>query len=442
MKRWTAVEDMYLQAHYQEKTDEELAKHFRCHPSQVATRRHTKGLKRKRGKKAGGKPWTPEEEALLYEKWGTISISGIAKNLGRTEDAVIIRASRLGLGAFLECGEYVSLHQLLVAMGYDGGGNYKLKSWVENRGLPVHKKRRLAQSVRVVYLDEFWEWAEKNRSFIDFSKMEPLALGEEPPWVAEQRKKDFTANAIQRKDVWTQADDSRLKMLLSQKKYTWAELSKEMNRSCGAIQRRIKDLGLKDKPIRIPCGGRQGTWTEDMFKLLADGIRSGGSYQAIGDALGISEKAVRGKVYYDYLTENADKVRSMIGDGPWGTGAPEPTVKQAVHLSRTRVEVRKSLSVLDALLRYRMNELGYDPYWQRFMCLNWHDIKGCSAGCDNCDDCTEFRRIPPQYCARCGTTFYEREENRFCAACRTARKKKAQRHWCRQNGGRHMAKGA
>lgn len=48
MKRWTVVEDMYLQAHYQEQTDEELAKHFRCHPSQVATRRYTKGLKRGR----------------------------------------------------------------------------------------------------------------------------------------------------------------------------------------------------------------------------------------------------------------------------------------------------------------------------------------------------------------------------------------------------------
>lgn len=33
-----------------------------------------------------------------------------------------------------------------------------------------------------------------------------------------------------------------------------------------------------------------------------------------------------------------------------------------------------------------------------------------------------------------GGTFYERKENRFCAACRTARKKQAQRHWCRVNG--------
>lgn len=242
-------------------------------------------------------------------------------------------------------------------------------------------------------MEEFWEWAEINRSFIDFSKMEPLALGEEPPWVAEQRQKDFATHSIQRKDAWTQGEDARLKMFLAQHKYTWAELSRELSRSCGAIQRRIKDLGLEDTPIRIPCGGRQGTWTEEMFQLLADGIRNADSYQAIGEALGISEKAVRGKVYYDYLTENADKVRSMIGDGPWGTGAPVPTVKQAVNLSRTRVEVRKGLSMLDALLRYRMGELSHDPHWQRFMCQHWRDARDCTDSNANCDECTKFQRI-------------------------------------------------
>lgn len=151
-------------------------------------------------------------------------------------------------------------------------------------------------------------------------------------------------------------------------------------------------------------------------------------------ALGRSEKCVRSKVYNDYLTENADKVREMLGDGAWGHGAPEMDVRHGFYISRTRHQVRRNLSALATVLRKRMNDLGYDPYWQRFMCMNWDDIGGCSAGCTDCDSCTAFRRIQPQYCARCGGTFYERKENRFCAACRTARKKQAQRHWCRVNG--------
>lgn len=382
----------------------------------------------------GKRTWTPEDENYLAEKWGYASVPAIAEKLNRTENAVVVRAQRLGLGAVLMAGGYVTLNQLLATVtGRERGNTYQRKSWVENRGLPVHRNKVNRCSFSVVYLEEFWEWAERNRSFLDFSKMEPLALGREPSWVAEQRKKDYRACAIQRKDPWTADEDSRLKMLLSQHRYTWAELSEMLYRTTGAIQHRCRDLGIKERPVKADNHGKSAVWNERDYAVLADGIRHGDSYMAIGQALGKSEKAVRGKVYTVYLTESADKVREYMGDGPWGAGAPEPKVKQAVHLSATRTEVRKQLSYLAGLLRKRANDLGYDPYWQRFMCQHWDDFSGCSAGCANCDDCTEFRRIRPQYCARCGGTFYERKENRFCGACRTARKKKAQRHWCRVN---------
>ena len=391
-------------------------------------------VRKRKSPPLGKRTWTPEDENYLAEKWGYASVPAIAKKLNRTENAVVVRAQRLGLGAVLMAGGYVTLNQLLATVtGRERGKTYQRKSWVENRGLPVHRKKVRQCSFSVVYLEEFWEWAERNRSFLDFSKMEPLALGWEPSWVAEQRKKDYRACAIQRKDPWTADEDSRLKMLLSQHRYTWAELSELLHRTTGAIQHRCRDLGIKDRPVKADNHGKSAMWTDNDYAVLADGIRHGDSYMAIGQALGKSEKAVRGKVYTVYLTENADKVREYMGDGPWGAGAPEPKVKQAVYLSTTRTEVRKQLSYLAGLLRKRANDLGYDPYWQRFMCQNWDDFGGRSAGCANCDDCTEFRRIRPQYCARCGGTFYERKENRFCGACRTARKKKAQRHWCRVN---------
>ena len=229
------------------------------------------------------------------------------------------------------------MRQLILALGYSGSSDsYKIKSWIQNRGFPVRNKRHTKKVVRVVFLDEFWKWAEKNRSFLDFSKMEPLALGEEPDWLAEQRRKDFKAYALQRKEPWTVDEDSRLKMLLKQHKYGSAELSEMLRRSTGAIQRRCTDLGLKERPVKADNRGPDATWTEDDFSILADGIQNGDSYMLIGQVLGKYEKAVRGKVYSVYLIENADKVRAYMGDGPWGYGAPEPTVKQAVHLSRTR----------------------------------------------------------------------------------------------------------
>ena len=378
--------------------------------------------------------WSKEEKEYLSENWGTVSVEHMAKHLGRTAGGIINQKNRMGLGAYLEGGDYITLNQLLIAFnGGNSGYTYKTTSWVKNRGMPVHTKKVKNCRFRVVYLDEFWKWAEKNRSFLDFSKMEPLALGEEPDWVAEQRRKDAHAFAHQRKDPWTVYEDRQLERLLREHKYGYAQLSDLLHRSSGAIQRRINDLGLRERPVKADNHGKECEWTATDFQALADGIRRGDSYTEIGKAVRRSEKAVRGKVFTVYLTERADKIRAMMGDGPWGHGAPVPTVKQAAHNNPNRGAMRKDLAALCGILRYRMNELGYDPYWQRFMCMKWDDLEGCTAGCADCDTCTEFVRIKPQYCVRCGGTFYERQENRICKSCRVARKKAAQKKWIRTN---------
>lgn len=434
---WSPEEDAYILEHWHDQNDEQTAEALNRAPHAVYQRGVTLGLIRRKPVVKGSRVWTPEEIAYLRENWGVVSVKTMCKRLDRTPAAIYTMKTKLGLGAFLDSGDYITLNQLLAAFtGTTAAYSYKQTSWVKNRGMPVHTRLINEKRVRVVYLEEFWGWAEKNRSFLDFSKMEPLTLGEEPEWVAEQRRKDYVAFAAQRKDPWTSAEDQRLIYLLKQHKYGYAELSDLLHRSAGAIQRRCTDLGVKERPVKADNHSKESAWTDADFQALADGIRRGDSYTEIGRAVGRSEKAVRGKVYFVYLTENADKIRAMMGDGPWGGGAPEPTVKQAVHLSRCRTAVKKDLSILVALLRRRMNELGYDPYWQRFMCMNWDDINGCSAGCTDCDSCAEFRRIKPQYCARCGGTFYERLENRFCQACRTARKKAAQRKYARLHAGR------
>lgn len=380
------------------------------------------------------KSWTEQELEYLQEHWGVCSIPTIAKHLGRSVSAVQQKAIKIGLGSFLLSSECVTLNQLLLAVkSHRNGYNYAKTSWGERRGLPVHTKKVNKCSFKVVYLDEFWDWAEKNRSFIDFSKMEPLALGEEPPWVAEQRRNDFQSNITLRKDPWTPEEDNHLKMLLSQHKYGYAELSKKLCRSAGAIQKRCCDLGIKERPVKASSHSKEAKWCDSDYQVLADGIRSGKSYVTIAEEIGKSEKAVRGKIYTVYLTENADKIRTMLGNGKWGDGAPVPNVKQALCLSQHRATVKKYMSLMVAALKYHMNELGYDPYFQRFMCMNWDDFEGCIAGCTDCDSCTEFRRIKPQYCARCGYTFYERLENKFCEKCRAIRKKNAQRKYARES---------
>ena len=422
-RRWTPEEEQYIRDHWETQSEAEMAKALGRLEGAVRG-------KRRELRCSAQKVWTPEEEQYLEEHWGAVSIPGIAKHLGRTVNSIKVRSARMGLGGVLNAGDYVTFNQLMLTLtGNSQSYSYQMESWVKKRGLPVRTKRVNKCIWRVVYMEEFWEWAENHRSFIDFSKLEPLALGKEPEWVDEQRRKDFTAFAIQRKDPWTPDEDSRLKMLLKQHKYGYVELSDILRRSEGAIVRRCRDLGLKERPVRADSHGKDSVWTDDDYQALADGIRHGDSYPVIGKAVGRSEKAVRGKVYFTYLTEDADKVRAMIGSGRWGNGAPEPTVRQGFNLSRTKTAVRKNLSILDALLRKRMNDLGYDPYWQRFMCMNWDDVKGCTAGCQDCDSCTEFLRIRPQYCRLCAREFLDRKEQELCPQCRDMRKKQAQKKY-------------
>ena len=115
-----------------------------------------------------GKNWTKQEEEYLADNWGTLSVATIAKNLGRSENAIVVRKGRLGLGAFLDNGDYVTWNQLLETIGHGHADGYKMKSWVKNRNFPVHTRRVNKNSFKIVYLHEWWGWAEKNRDLLDF----------------------------------------------------------------------------------------------------------------------------------------------------------------------------------------------------------------------------------------------------------------------------------
>lgn len=261
--------------------------------------------------------WTPEEVEYLRQSWGYTSYEGMAKALNRTVGGIRIKAAHLGLGPFYEAGDYVTLNQLYRTLYGKNFNSYSLKSWIQDRGLPVHRKKRSNGSrVRVVYLDEFWEWAEKHRSFLDFSRMEENALGYEPPWVAEQRSKDFRKHTAHRSCPWTPLEDQRLRNLLEQHRFTWPELSKELSRSEGAIQRRINDLKIEERPIR--ANPHAGSWTPEAVAVLKAGILNGDPYSLIAQKIGKSEKAVRGYVYRVWKTERADNIRKMIQEESHG----------------------------------------------------------------------------------------------------------------------------
>lgn len=209
------------------------------------------------------KQWTEKEEAYLQDKWGTVSIKGLSKALGRSENAIIVRAQRLGCGAHLAGDTRISLNQLMLAIYGKNMLGYTSDRLIRY-GLPVKwhvvKKNRF----RVIDIDAFWKWAEDNKSILDFSRFEKYSLGAEPDWVDVKRKADYKKLQLhgQHNAAWTKTEDDKLRHLLSKGTYTYSDLAAELRHSEGAIKRRILDLGINRKPVRCPPpkmdGGRSG----------------------------------------------------------------------------------------------------------------------------------------------------------------------------------------
>lgn len=382
--------------------------------------------------------WSQEEINYLQDNWGAISIKSISKRLNRSVEAINVMKNKLGLGAFLDSGEYITFNQLLKAIGINTGSGYFMISWVKNRNFPIKFKTVNECKFKVVYLKDFWIWAEANRTMIDWSKVEKNILGKEPAWMPKQREADYLKNLKVRTTPWTKSEDAKLAHLLKQFKYSYSDLSKLLRRSEGAIQRRIHDLGLKERPLKAD---NHTPWTPEEYIKLGEMIKQRLSYELMTDELGKSAKAIRGRVYSMYLTENLDKVAAMIGNGQWGDGRPERIISSRLLNSSEREQVKQDLSKIAGILKGLVcKHYNDNDYWQRDLCMNWDD--GCTAGELNCDDCTNFIRIRPQYCRRCGVTIISRKKTDICDRCKVARKKQYQRKWMALHGSLKNAMGS
>lgn len=260
--------------------------------------------------------WTSEEDEYLKEAWGSTSLQSICKHLDRSEQSVINRKHRLGLGAARDNNfEYVTLMQLITALyGSNGTTSHTYEAYeILPKLLKIYMKPQPKVKHKCVKLSEFWEMAEKNRHLFDFSRLERYALGPEPDWVDEQRRIDGKTKVLCRGSYvpWTPHEDSMLISIASKKKYTCNELAAMFKRSEGSVVRRLTDLGLKHCLVRNSLKD----YTQEKFDLIAKLIIEGYDYTLIAKQLGRSSKSIRGAVYQRLGTESLVKVRAKLLDG-------------------------------------------------------------------------------------------------------------------------------
>lgn len=271
---------------------------------------------------SAGKNWTPEEVAYLEESWGMTSIPTIANKLGRSVEAVTLKAYRLGLGRHIHSGTRITLVQLCKALGNKNFYNNARTRWIP-LGLPVRYQRVIDSKFAMIDIDDFWEWAEKNKDIIDFSHMEAGALGREPAWVKEARRARATEKL--KTSPWTKDEDNKLRRMLKTGRYSYNDLSAALMRTEGAIKRRISTLSLTERPIKRPCRD----WTEEEIDTMLRLRDAGHSWEAIGQKLDRSALAVRGRydrlINPDYCKRAYRRRRAAARKDPGSVPAPEWT---------------------------------------------------------------------------------------------------------------------
>lgn len=185
------------------------------------------------------KKWKQDEITYLIDQVGKLKLPTIAKNLNRTETAVLLKLKRLGYGNTKEQVGMLTFGELSRHLGLD---RKIVQGWAERHGLPYTTKvTNKFKRYYFVDTEDFWNWASVNKEKLDFSKIEENVLLPEPDWV--KRERYFNTSLKKRiYKQWTYKEDKKLKELVLDNGYTIRKAAKALGRSAISVERRYSRI--------------------------------------------------------------------------------------------------------------------------------------------------------------------------------------------------------
>jgi DNA-directed RNA polymerase specialized sigma subunit len=180
--------------------------------------------------------YAPEDIQMIKDQLGSQSLSTIAKRLNRSIVALEVKITRLGLSHTKSYTGMITAGELAKALKIDRNS---VMQWILNHDLDSYQRiTRSKKRFTFIDIDEFWEWADKNRQKIDFSRLEPDALPPEPSWVEDERKLE---RLVTNYKAWTKHEE-RLLMEFYCCGKTMGEISAILGRTRESIRKKIKRL--------------------------------------------------------------------------------------------------------------------------------------------------------------------------------------------------------
>ena len=188
-----------------------------------------------------GKRWSESDIEKPQEMWGEKTIPQIARSLRRTNNAVKIKAGRLGLEGQTNYGSLMSARQVSLLLGVD---NHTITDyWIPKCGLKGKKRKVLDKGTKtLICFDDLIIWLENNQDKWDSRKIELYALGQEYDWLQQKRQSDKVL-PTRRFYKWTPYEDSRL-ISMFRKGMKIKDIAAELGRSYSAAEHRLSRLDV------------------------------------------------------------------------------------------------------------------------------------------------------------------------------------------------------
>lgn len=189
-----------------------------------------------------GRTWTPEEIEYLQENLGNVSMNYLVSKLNRTQNSIIIKATKLGIG-----GATIKTDYLLpnIAGKMIGKDIKTIMYWIKYKDLAFTKKNIRGNKKRVlIEYDTFIKFLKDNQDLWDSRKVEPYALGYEPEWLIEKRKLD-RQKPKKSQQKWTKFDEMEA-VRMKNEGNPIQTIANKLNRSYASVRRKLYDIRMME----------------------------------------------------------------------------------------------------------------------------------------------------------------------------------------------------
>lgn len=203
-----------------------------------------------------GRRWTKAEEIEFARDWcdETINNDALTRKCNRTWHALQEKAVALKLGPRRHNSLYLTIQDICTEMQVSSDRVYR---WIQY-GLPTHKggsKRRKY----LIDVDELLAFLETHQSWFIATTVSKCLFCEEPEWFKEKRIHDREHDRSNHQLEWTNDEDAKLQNMYH-KGFSMADMAREFHRSESAVRTHLYVIGCEVK--------RKDTYTDKELDIL------------------------------------------------------------------------------------------------------------------------------------------------------------------------------